>query len=280
MRRDWSEGENDAAVADYFEMLLSELAGQRVNKAEHNRMLRRSLDDRRAGAVEFKHGNISAVLIDLGCQYVSGYKPAFNYQQQLRDTVVRHLERNPSLCEVLSADADRSAESPAIDDILGIEEDVPEGSPPASRVTDSRGGGLSGIPNYLEREARNRALGYEGELLAIKFERARLRRVGRADLAGRIEHVSVDRGDGDGFDILSFEDTGRERFVEVKTTKYGSYTPFFLTRNELHVSQSAADRYHIYRLFAFREQPRLYTLRGDVAESCVLTSTTYMARVR
>lgn len=44
--------------------------------------------------------------------------------------------------------------------------------------------------DYLEREARNRSLGLAGELLVM---------------------------DGAGYDILSFDTDGRERFIEVKT---------------------------------------------------------------
>ena len=72
------------------------------------------------------------------------------------------------------------------------------------------------------------------------------------------------RGDHAGYDILSFEETGAERLIEVKTTKYGSDTPFFVTRNEVVTSERCGSAYQVYRLFAFRHAPRLYTLPGAI----------------
>ena len=95
------------------------------------------------------------------------------------------------------------------------------------------------------REARNRSLGAAGEAFVLIYERARLIKLGKEDLAEKIEHTSKDRGDGAGFDILSFEETGAERLIEVKTTKYGRETPFFVSRNELAVSKETEDRYHL-----------------------------------
>ena len=62
----WSREEVDAAVSDYFAMLAQELRGELFNKAEHNRVLQLMLRDRPRGAVERKHQNISAVLIEAG----------------------------------------------------------------------------------------------------------------------------------------------------------------------------------------------------------------------
>jgi len=58
---DWSAGEIDLIVADYFDMFGKELTGQLVNKAERNRALQ-ELTGRSRGSIEFKHQNISAVL--------------------------------------------------------------------------------------------------------------------------------------------------------------------------------------------------------------------------
>ena len=80
--------------------------------------------------------------------------------------------------------------------------------------------------NYLEIESRNQALGLAGEKLVLEFEHKRLWVAGRKDLANRIEHVADSKGDHLGFDILSFETEARERLIEVKTTSFGSLTPF------------------------------------------------------
>jgi hypothetical protein len=120
-------------------------------------------------------------------------------------------------------------------------------------------------------------LGAAGELFTLNFERARLIRAGRENLAGKIEHTSKVRGDHEGYDILSFDESGTERLIEVKTTKYGIDTPFFVTRNELAVSELHSNKYQVYRLFSFRETPRLFTLPGSINSSCRLSTATYLA---
>ena len=56
------------------------------------------LNNRSHGSVELKHQNISAVLIEMGMPYISGYKPRVNYQRSLLPAVVgEHLSRNPQL---------------------------------------------------------------------------------------------------------------------------------------------------------------------------------------
>jgi hypothetical protein len=79
MSIDWSREEVEATVADYFAMLVAELAGVPYNKAAHRRSLLKVLMHRTEQSVEFKHANISAVLIELGFPYISGYKPRSNY---------------------------------------------------------------------------------------------------------------------------------------------------------------------------------------------------------
>lgn len=66
MAVNWSREEVEATVSDYFEMLALELRGEPYNKAEHNRNLQKFLNARTKAAVELKHQNISAVLIELG----------------------------------------------------------------------------------------------------------------------------------------------------------------------------------------------------------------------
>lgn len=162
---DWKREEVDAIVADYFEMLGAELSGVPYNKTAHRRRLVDLLAGRSEASIEFKHGNISAVLIDLGFPYITGYKPRFNYQALL-------------------------------------------------------------------------------------------------------------------FDSHSFDESGKDRLIEVKTTKYGQQTPFFVSRNEVAVSEAQVDRYHLYRLYEFQVRPQLFILGGANSKSCLLTAATYMASVR
>lgn len=61
----WSDREIDLIVADYFAMLTDDLALRKYNKAEHNRALQGQIARSRS-SIEFKHQNISAVMLGLG----------------------------------------------------------------------------------------------------------------------------------------------------------------------------------------------------------------------
>ncbi len=86
-------------------MLKRELSGEEFTKTVENAQLRRHLDDRSKGAVEFKFQNISAVLIENGWPRIKGYKPQSNFQQSLRDEVVRQVEADSALQSVMAANS-------------------------------------------------------------------------------------------------------------------------------------------------------------------------------
>ena len=87
---DWNSGEIDLIVADYFDMLRLDLTGIEFNKAERNRALQ-VVTRRSRGSIEFKHQNISAVLVELGEPWLPGYAPRSNYQNALIDGIERYL---------------------------------------------------------------------------------------------------------------------------------------------------------------------------------------------
>lgn len=279
MAEDWSPIEVAATVADYLAMLEHELRGEPFNKREHNRRLQAMLNGRSAGAIEFKHQNISAVLIELGLPYIDGYKPRANYQELLRTEVLTQLSANAGVERATEAVVDAPAiplpTNLAIGDVF-----VPPPGRELPRATYERPATAPSPRqiNYLEREARNRSLGLAGELFVLEVEHRRLRDAGARRLAERIEHVSATRGDGYGYDIVSFEPDGRERFIEVKTTAFGSMTPFFASAKEVSVSEDL-DTFQLYRVFRFREEPRIFTLPGPLRQSCVLDPVQFRASI-
>ena len=283
MAEDWSRAEVEATVAAYLEMLDQELRGHSLKKSESRRRLQKALNGRTESAVEWKHQNISAVLQELGFTYVRGYRPRSNYQGLLYDVVRDRLLRAPALAAAMLARAEQPIiEPPRIEgdilDRIRKRPDPPEPRRGLSKLSDRPR--QRPIANYLEMEARNRLLGLAGEEFAVRFESERLWRAGQKRLADRIEHVSRTRGDGEGYDILSFEESGRERLVEVKTTTFGEHTPFFVTRNEVDVSFERADQYYVYRLFDFRDDPKLFLVPGDIVSSFTLEATQFVARPR
>jgi Domain of unknown function (DUF3883) len=246
---DWSRQEVEAIVDDYLAMLASELAGTAYKKAAHRRALLPLLNSRTEQSIEFKHANISAALLDAGFPYIAGYKPRSNYQALLAEVLSERMSGAAQLREIAAADADCPMVVPEVDDILAVLSTPPRPSGDTHKVAEPTRPAIRLTTNYIEREAHNRSLGVAGELFALNYERARLIHIGKESLADRIEHTSKVRGDYEGYDILSFEETGAERLIEVKTTKYGAETPFFVSRHEVSTSERRAPDYHVYRLY-------------------------------
>ena len=259
-------------------MWACERRGEPFNKAAHNRALRQYLDDRSPGAVERKHQNVSAVLIELGFPCIDGYKPLRNVQGLLRDVVREYV---PEFEAFVAREVEEPQPPFPVGDLLGILVDPPESNAPEIRQPRPEyavPGRTAGTVDYLRREARNRSLGNAGEALVMDYERLRLERASKDQLARNIEQVSKTVGDHAGYDIRSYHADGRDRFIEVKTTRYSRYTPFYISAGELRFSRAHADSYHLYRVFGLRKSPRLFTLPGEVGQHVCLQATTYRAQ--
>jgi hypothetical protein len=101
--------------------------------------------------------------------------------------------------------------------------------------------------NFLERNKQNIELGTRGEIIVLKWEKDNLIEQGLNNLAGKVRHISQESGDGAGYDILSYDKEGKEKFIEVKTTKRGVISQFYYSGNELSFMRNC-DNYYLYRL--------------------------------
>ncbi|NCU42533.1 MAG: DUF3883 domain-containing protein, partial [Candidatus Moranbacteria bacterium] len=72
--------------------------------------------------------------------------------------------------------------------------------------------------DWEELNAKRKKTGLAGEEIVMNIEKKYLRSINRDDLARQVEHRSKDQGDGLGYDILSFFEDGREKYIEVKST--------------------------------------------------------------
>jgi hypothetical protein len=261
-------------------MLRLELAGQPYNKAAHNRALLLQLNGRTRNAVELKHQNISAILLEQGFAYIPGYKPMGNYQQLLSDVVLQQIERDVSLDQLVLQAVERSAVTPDIDSLRGVLVDPPR---VVRRIAQPKAPGFparhAAKRDYLQIESRNRSIGVAGEQFIADFEARRLHAAGRRALAERVEHVASTRGDGLGYDVLSFDASGEERFIEVKTTDFGATTPFYVSRNEVAFSEEQSKKFVLARVHEFRSAPKFFELKGALRKSVILDPVSFVARL-
>lgn len=272
---DWGADELDAIVADYFAMLDAERSGQSYVKAHHNRAVSQ-LIGRSHRSIEFKHMNISAVLRNLGMPTIRGYMPASNFQKAILGAIERHLS-GPSILSRLDQLAPTGVADGNVAATLFVE------TPPMVDVNPNLNSNRDALERLVrkfdptERDARNRDLGKAGEALVLEFERHRLRREERRDLAAKVRWVAQEDGDGAGYDILSFDTSGRERLIEVKTTRGISTTPFFLSSNERSLADERPEEFRIFRVYEYGVAPKVSKLHPPLEQFVRLEPTTYRA---
>ncbi|MED4461840.1 DUF3427 domain-containing protein [Metabacillus fastidiosus] len=109
------------------------------------------------------------------------------------------------------------------------------------------------VIDFADNEEKNRELGLLGEKLVVESEKRWLEDHNRADLAEKVIHVSEKIGDGTGFDILSFGLDGSKKYIEVKTTRGGIGTPFYISTNEYEFAKLNYKNFFLYRLYNYRD---------------------------
>ncbi|HTH57887.1 MAG TPA: DUF3883 domain-containing protein [Cyclobacteriaceae bacterium] len=270
MGEDWSDIETEVTVADYFDMLSDEISGISYNKAEHRRKILPLLNNRAESSVEFKHQNISAILSKFGVPWIAGYKPRWNYQKLLEEKVLGYLTRNPQLESLFESFS--TASVTVVDAMIGFSnmcEAPPEFN--ASSIINEPEVSYLKTPlkvNYLEIEQANRKLGLSGEEVIFAYERWRLIDAGKDSLSDKIEWVAQTKGDGLGFDILSKNTNGTDRYIEVKTTKLSKDAPIFFSQNEYNFSIKNSLNYFLYRVFNFAKAPKFFIVNGRFDDFC------------
>ena len=116
--------------------------------------------------------------------------------------------------------------------------------------------------DFEEENKKHRRLGERGEKIVRNAERDSLKKMGRADLANRIRQISKENTSA-GYDILSFEEDGRKKYIEVKSTNNSpsSTVNFLITSNEWEKAEELKN-YYIYIVFNVKsEKPKIGKLR-------------------
>src|SRR5439155_3911696 len=196
---------------------------------------------------------------------------ARNYQGAIFEASDRFLVKNPDPVPYTPTQAAQLSES----------QHLYEESPPlASERIVRRPEGLVRLIRKFDpalRDQLNRGLGHAGEQQVYDHEQRKLFDAGRKDLARKVRWVSQVEGDGAGYDIRSFEPSGAERLIEVKTTRGGNRTPFYLSRNENDFAKERPEAFRLYRLYDFSKRPKLFTLTPPLEAVLQLEPLTFRA---
>ena len=115
---------------------------------------------------------------------------------------------------------------------------------------------------YEELQRNRKIIGDRGEEIVLELEKKRLTDAGKPEFVNMIKHIS-EKDDSQGFDILSFEENGTERQIEVKATSMDRfYNGFFLSANELEKLKTFSN-YYLYLLsFALSDKPVLSIIKN------------------
>ena len=258
-------------MARYFDLLEKQNANDPFTKASAYRDIAQQTG-RTASSIEYKFRNISAVLNEMGLDWLTGLAPLPNFQKLLAETIDENEDRVRALGTI--------AAPRGIEDFAGLYVE----SPP------ERATGNATVPDYveklvrkfdpIERDRNNKILGDAGEEMVLEYEKRYLRSIERHDLSKNVQWISKIEGDGAGYDILSFDGSGRKKFIEVKTTIGSNTTPFFISRNEYEFSKKESERFCLFRVFDFRKSPRAFEIQGPLENSLRLSTETFRADFR
>lgn len=127
------------------------------------------------------------------------------------------------------------------------------------------------ITNHAQNNIENKRIGDLGEIWVLKQEKEFLEKNGKHKLAEKVLHSAKNKGDGLGYDILSYHLNGEKKYIEVKTTKGRKNTTFFISRNELERSRIEKKNYFLYRVYEYNEETekgKILKINGDLTRIC------------
>ena len=130
---------------------------------------------------------------------------------------------------------------------------------------------------------RDARLGEAGEQVVLQYERRTLSENGAQQLADKVEHVSKTKGDYIGYDVLSFAPDGREKWIEVKTTRGSKTSKFHISENQVATSEANPDMYQLHRLYDFDfagQNSKRFIVEGNLRAQLSLFASNYIATVQ
>jgi len=129
-------------------------------------------------------------------------------------------------------------------------------------ITDNENKNTSRKTDYVQKTKRNIKIGQRGEQIVFIAETEFLRKNGRHDLADRVE-PAYDKNPNAGYDIVSYDLEGSEKYIEVKSTHMPEgINNIFITSNELEVARKS--NYFFYIVFEVdSKQPKIGIIKSN-----------------
>lgn len=119
----------------------------------------------------------------------------------------------------------------------------------------------SGYVDFDEVNKNRSRIGSTGEKIVLKYEKDYLISKGRTDLAEKVHQLSLEDTYA-GYDIVSYDEDGTEKKIEVKSTtiEQPENFSFNISKNEKTVAESS-DNYFIYLVYGVNsESPKIHII--------------------
>lgn len=132
-----------------------------------------------------------------------------------------------------------------------------------------------GHVDHIAKAKKTKAIGDAGEEFVFQYEKEEVLKY-KLSKNKDVRWVSKLDGDGFGYDILSYDEHGNEKYIEVKTTAGAEKSGIYITANELKKSEEVPEQYYLYRVYDF--DTSTYTgiisiRKGSLKDLCISTQS-------
>lgn len=132
--------------------------------------------------------------------------------------------------------------------------------------------------DYIKAYKNQASVGVSGEKLVYDYEVSRLTNLGKLELAKRVDIVSSDATLG--YDVLSFEENGQEKHIEVKTKSSKlNYMDFYISDNEYEKLNTSENHYIYYVSNLKSINPQLFILGKEILDRKYLKPVLYRVSI-
>jgi len=132
--------------------------------------------------------------------------------------------------------------------------------------------------DWKELNELRKNIGDIGELIVIKYEKKKLLKLNMPEYAAKVEHSALIYGDGLGYDILSYNESAEEVYIEVKTTKGRNSEIINFTDNELKCMKEYGEKIYLYRIYDLNDID--YTAKVDIYKGFEFISNAFQFEVK
>ena len=134
--------------------------------------------------------------------------------------------------------------------------------------------------DFETENKKNKLLGNRGEEIVFTLEKKYLKSKGKNELAEKVEWVSEKGLDYLGYDILSFEENGDEKYIEVKSTsQLSNVNANFIISSNQYFKAKKLTNYYFYVVFNTKsKEPKIWKIKDPLNyenKGLTLTPTNY-----